>query len=488
MIGEIASVLVPAGQMTTTPPLQIAMPSADTLFEETPGGLALLDASGRIVRANRAMRALLEAPDIPAEGREAAQILGPGWRRGEHRLVCAGGGERWVISSTSALHDADGAPAGTLWQLVELRGHDAVASLEEQLRRAQRMEAVGRLAGGVAHDFNNMLSVVLNYADFARKKTTDPKLLPLLDGIRHGADKAAKLTRQLMIVAGREVEKPDVVDLNVVVTELLDLLQRTLGEDVQVRTKLADRPAWVLLAVPHAEQVFMNLAVNARDAMPGGGKLTIGTVVNAEYVELTVSDTGVGMTPEVLRHAFEPFFTTKGPGLGTGLGLSTVYGIVDGAGGSVDVSSAPGRGTTFKIRLPPAQQPAARPVEEPGREAPSGNGERVLVVEDREDVRSVAAQLLAEAGYRVTTVGSGRAALELWQDHGFDIVLTDVVMPGLSGVELGAHLRARGVTAPIVYMSGHVDQRLGDLPEGMFLRKPFNRETLLGVVSGAVRR
>jgi len=367
--------------------------------------------------------------------------------------------------------------------------------LQEQLRMSQRIEAVGKLAGGIAHDFNNLLSVILSYTGFALESLQqgDPLRNDLLE-VKKSGERAATLTRQLLAFSRKQVLQPQLLSLNQVAVGIEKMLSRVLGEDVDLVQLLAPDLGLTLADPGQIEQALMNLVVNARDAMPDGGKLTIETSnieIDAEYaarhisvkpgpyVLLAVTDTGCGMDPQTQARVFEPFFTTKEKGKGTGLGLSTVYGIVKQSGGSIWVYSEPGKGTTFKIYLPReaagATVPAARPPAIPIR---TGT-ETVLVVEDEEALRRVAARALAAAGYSVLSAADGEEALRAVAQHSgaIDLLVTDVVMPGMGGATLAQELTVRRPELKILYMSGYTDDaivRHGVLEAGIhFLAKPF---------------
>jgi PAS domain S-box-containing protein len=379
--------------------------------------------------------------------------------------------------------------------------------LEEQLRQAQKLEAVGRLAGGIAHDFNNILTAILGTSDLmlGDLPPDHPVRADALE-VRKAALRAAELTRQLLAYSRRQVLAPDRIDLNAVVSGVEPMLRRLIGADVELATALAPGLPAVRADAGQIEQVILNLVVNARDAMPQGGRLSIETAL-AEvpaasaahpaslrpggYVQLAVADTGVGMGPEIRAHLFEPFFTTKDVGKGTGLGLATVYGIVDQSGGAITVDSAPGRGTTMRILLPPA--PSGEPSPDPPRPAgavPAGPpGQTVLLVEDEDRVRALASRALENAGYRVMAAGSGADALAvaagLPEPPG--LLLTDLVMPGLGGREVARRLTERWPHIPVLYMSGYADDvtRRQDLDRPL-LQKPFDIDTLLRHVRLAV--
>jgi PAS domain S-box-containing protein len=374
-------------------------------------------------------------------------------------------------------------------------------TLEQQLRQAQKMEAVGRLAGGIAHDFNNLLMVISGYCEFLLDRTKeDAELHGLAKEIARAADRAATLTRQLLAFSRKQMLAPKVVDLNAIVTENLKMLTRVIGEDIE----LAMVPGVSLGAVKadpsQIEQVIMNLAVNARDAMPKGGKLTIETsnitldesyarlqvpLTPGEYVMLSISDNGMGMDHETQAHIFEPFFTTKGT-KGTGLGLSTVYGIVKQSEGYIWVSSEPGKGTSFKIYLPRVTAGGSPiPAQAVVAETPSGPyRETILLVEDENTLRHLTRQYLTKLGYTVFDANNGVAALRISATHPgpIHLLLTDVIMPGMNGRELADRLTSVRPEARVLYMSGYTENAIGHngvLDAGIhLLQKPFTLPTL----------
>jgi len=380
---------------------------------------------------------------------------------------------------------------------------------QEQLAQAQRLESLGQLAGGVAHDFNNLLAVILNYTAFAAEELTAvtesdwaercESARGDLEQISRAGQRAAGLTRQLLAFARREVVQPRVLDLDTVITAVEEMLRRTLGEHVELVTSLAGDLQPVLADPGQLEQVLVNLAVNARDAMPGGGTLTMDTsniTVDAESiaggskappgqnVRLRVSDTGTGMPPDVIEHAFEPFFTTKKDGGGTGLGLATVYGILTQADGHIHIYSDPGGGTTFSIMLPATSQAATPKAAEMAYQR-TPRGETVLVVEDEAALREVTRRILARNGYRVITAASGPEALDIARDHQGEIhlLVTDVVMPHMLGKEVAERMRLIKPETEVLYMSGYARPVLasqGRLEPGMALvEKPFSAADLL---------
>jgi PAS domain S-box-containing protein len=368
--------------------------------------------------------------------------------------------------------------------------------LEEQLRHAQKMEAVGALAGGIAHDFNNILTVILSVASVMRDAIpVDSPLRADVEEIVATARRAEGLTRQILAFARRQVSAPVELDLNGVVAGATKLLERLIGEHIAVRLALAPALPHVHADPRQLEQVLMNLAVNARDAMTGGGTLAISTFAlppvegGPPRVELLVRDTGAGMDAETRARAFEPFFTTKAPGRGTGLGLPVVQGVVQQCGGVVTLDSAPGRGTVVRIVLP-GRSPGPKAAEAaPLVTPPPAGGRTVLLVEDEERVRRIATRCLERAGYRVLAVADGEDALRLAvTTPRIDLVLTDVVMPGMSGPQVAEHLRAARPGVPVLFMSGFSQDLPDSLapPPGSLLQKPFTPEVLVARVADAI--
>ena len=394
-------------------------------------------------------------------------------------------------------------PSGQVVNYVAVkRDVTDVRRMEEQLRQSQKMEAVGRLAGGVAHDFNNLLTAISGYSDLLLHRLPEYSSLRRdVEEIRKAGDRAAALTSQLLAFSRRQILQPKVLDLNAVVTNMGQMLRRLVGEDIVLSTDLSPSLSCVKVDPGQIEQVIVNLALNARDAMPDGGRITVATadadlspayaVAHPEvrpgpHVLLTVADTGHGMDDETQAHLFEPFFTTKERGRGTGLGLATVYGIVQQSGGHIRVNSAADSGSTFLIYLPRVEAPedgdqgAVRPL----LPFPSPGTETVLLAEDEEVVRRFAREILSENGYKVLDAGSGREALLLSEAHRGEIhlLLTDVVMPKMSGRELTERIRPLRPNLRILYMSGYTDDatlRDGVLADGIsFLQKPFTPEGL----------
>jgi PAS domain S-box-containing protein len=403
-------------------------------------------------------------------------------------LVARDGTERPVEDSAAPIRDRRRGLAGSV-----LVFHDVTERrrLEEQFRQAQKMEAVGRLAGGVAHDFNNALTVITGYGHVVLGDLpADSPSRPHVAEMVKAGERAAALVRRLLAFSRKSVLADRVLDLNAVVAGLEGMLRRLLGEDVELATHLQPGPGFVRADPGQLEQALLNLAVNARDAMPRGGRLTVearevelgGDQAGGRpgrYARLAVRDTGCGMTPEVKAHLFEPFFTTKGPGQGTGLGLAMVHGFVQQSGGHVEVESEPGAGTTFRLYLPRAEGPAAAGRPHPGVPAARRGSETVLLAEDEAAVRTLGRHALRAAGYTVLEAAGGAEALRLAGGYlrPIHLLVTDLVMPGVGGRELAVRLAAVHPEARVLYVSGYTDDavvrhgvREGQAP---FLPKPF---------------
>jgi PAS domain S-box-containing protein len=370
--------------------------------------------------------------------------------------------------------------------------------LDQERRQTDRLDSLGGLAGGIAHDFNNVLGVIMAYAsDVTDALPADHPSRPDVEQITQAAERAAALTRQLLIFSRLEPSQPETVNLNDVVADMRHLLARTIGEDIDLVTLVQEDLHPVTIDRSKIEQVVMNLVVNSRAAMPEGGRLLIETAnldprgdhtpglgAPPKLVSLTVADTGSGMTPEVARRAFEPFFTTKGPDRGTGLGLAIAYGVVRDAGGEIRLRSELGKGTTVTVFLPPARQDVSR-TESPRPATPDGVGQTILVVEDDQAMIDVVSRMLTRANYRVIAAATPKDALEIATspDVHVDALLTDVVMPVMSGVQLAERVRETHEELPVLLMSGYT---AGSLPSGPdatvglpLIRKPFNAATLL---------
>ncbi|MEW6280065.1 MAG: response regulator [Candidatus Eremiobacterota bacterium] len=399
-----------------------------------------------------------------------------------YRLIAGDRQVRWIRERAFPVRDDQGRVVrvvGACEDITEQR------SLEEQLQQAQKMESVGRLAGGVAHDFNNLLTAILGYSGLllSQFEPGDPRREDL-EEVEKAGFRARDLTRQLLAFSRKQILHPRAMDLNAAISELERMLRRIIGADVEMVLDLSASRAVVHADPGQIQQVLMNLTVNARDAMPDGGTLTIATRDAGDQVCLSVSDNGHGMEPEVLRHIFEPFYTTKAE-LGTGLGLSTVFGIVQQSGGRIEANSHPGQGTRFDIHLPLAARDAL--VEPRPPDALLGGSERILVVDDEPMVLRFATRTLERLGYRVTAASSAPEALAASSESpdAPHLLLTDVVMPRVSGVELARSLRQRLPELRIMLMSGYTEERaqlesLG--PDVRFLQKPFSAQELLYMV------
>ena len=415
----------------------------------------------------------------------------------EYQFEGRSGAYRWIHDEARLLRDPKGIPVEVFGAWLDITERK---QLEQQFHQAQKMEAVGRLAGGVAHDFNNLLTAILGSADLVLDSLT-PTIPERgeIEEIRKAALRAADLTRQLLAFSRQQVIAPTALNPNDVVTNMEKLLRRLLGEDVELRTVLTPEPGTVKADPSQLEQIVVNLAVNARDAMPEGGKLTIETQ-NVEldeaytrghlsaqpgsYVMLAVSDTGIGMDAATQARIFEPFFTTKEKGKGTGLGLATVYGIVKQSDGWIWVYSEPGHGTTFKIYLPRITEAAAPAAPSPVPPVSVRGSETVLLVEDDEMIRNLVQKVLKANGYTVLVAASGHDALRLAGQHQgrIHLVMTDVVMPGINGREVAERLAAARAGIKVLYLSGYTDDAIvhhGVLEPGIaFLQKPFTPAVL----------
>jgi PAS domain S-box-containing protein len=446
-------------------------------------------------------------PDDMAMSRECLRCLLAGERpsyRMEKRYIRRDGHIVFADVSATLLGDPRGGPPCVLASVVDITAHKQAEverkKLEEQLAISQRMEAVGSLAGGIAHDFNNLLSVILGYADIAMAGgRVDEGVRDALLEVKKAGERAASLTRQLLAFSRKQMLQPVLIDLNQIAAGLEGMLRRILGEDIDYVQILSPEACMVLADPGQIEQVFMNLVVNARDAMPEGGQLTIEitslyvddardpgdpSLGPGSYVQLAVTDTGCGMDAATRARIFEPFFTTKEKGKGTGLGLSTVYGIVKQSGGTLLVYSEPNRGTTFKICLPRVASGSAHVVTIPPAAARCTGTETILIVEDEEAVRNLAKRILVSAGYTVLTAETGKMALELCSGRAGSIhmVLTDVVMPEMGGRVVAEKLAAAYPGIKVLYMSGYTDEAIihhGTLDRGTpFIGKPFHATDL----------
>lgn len=477
------------------------------LMDHATDGIAVLRPDGIALEVNASMAAMMGRPVAELIGHPFGEFSQPQvaeQRQREFAAVLRDGSGR-IAGAEVARPDGSRVVIDVSLSLVQVGGERVVLSiardvteqrsLERQLRQAQKMEAVGRLAGGVAHDFNNVLTAIFGYADMVAEEF--PQGSPVHDDIgeiRKAAMRAAALTRQLLAFSRQQVLEPIVLNLNDMVEDIDKMLRRMIGEDVDLRLGLAPDLGNVRADAGQLQQVVMNLVVNARDAMPTGGKLLIETanadldqsyaqehlpVVPGSYVRLAVSDTGTGMDAATISHIFEPFFTTKEKGKGTGLGLSTVYGIVKQSGGYVWAYSEPGRGTTFKIYLPRVDAPAVDVSSVTTLETKLTGTETILVAEDDEMLRPLTKQLLAKLGYTVLAGANAVEALALAGAHTgtIHLLVADVVMPGASGRDLARQLAAIRPDTRVLYISGYTDDAIvqhGMLEPGLnFLHKPF---------------
>lgn len=464
-----------------------------TLADSLPGLVVLLDADGRVADLHGAA----SRPAGLAPGRPLLDALAA-----EDRDAVAEGLKRAAVGEAVAVEarTADGRQAPRWWTWRAARWpyspggvvvvgidvtdrHRAEATLRESERRylhGQRVEAIGRLASGLAHDLNNVLAAIQGQAELLALQAGDREdvrraATHVLDAVSRGA----VLTRRVLASSRRDPATPVLIELDDMVRELVALLRRVIGENIRLETAFSGEPLLVHIDPSGLEQVVLNLAVNARDAMPGGGTIRLSTARDGAFgAVLTLSDTGTGMTPEVLARASEPFFTTKPVGLGSGLGLATVKAIVAETGGRVEIESAPGRGTTVRVYLPTADAPVPRPPTRPAPAPPDGAGARVFLVEDQDAVRDAIVGMITVLGYRVRAFSSGAAALAAVDEGDVPVlVVTDLVMPGMTGMDLARALRARHPELPLLFVSGFTTEdpaNLGGITHGYrFLRKPF---------------
>ena len=492
-----------------------------TLVHASPLAIVSLDDEQRVLSWNKAAEQLFGwresevlghvPPCVPedAQGefeRQFADVMrGAAFTGCRARRVRSDGTPLEISLSAAPLRDGESEISGIVMVIADVTER---TQLEEQLRQSQKMEAVGRLAGGIAHDFNNLLTVIRCHADLIHGAldTNDPRREDAAE-ITRSSDRAAALTRQLLAFSRKQVLEPRVVDMNEVVGNMEKMLTRLIDETIELVTIPAPALGLVRADPGQVEQVLVNLVLNARDAMRDGGVVIIetanvsfpapwahphGVVRAGEYVSLSVTDTGCGMSEEVQAHVFEPFFTTKEQGQGTGLGLSTVYGIVRQSGGHSTFRSNPGQGTTFTIYLPKlAADVHATSGVFGSAELPRGT-ETVLVVEDEQGVRSLVKRILTSHGYRVLEARHGTDAILVRQRHDgpVHLLVTDMVMPGMGGVELAERLQATSPGLKAVYMSGYIagtlDHQELAAPRSSFLAKPFTAEQLLGRVRSAL--
>lgn len=487
-------------------------------LESTADGILVVDRDGAIVNFNRKFVDMWRIPKEIIESRDDDRALGfildqlkdPDafiarvrelYDSDEHGYDVVDFKDGRVFERYSQPQRVGDENVGRVWSFRDMTDQKR---LEGDLRQAQKMEAVGQLAGGVAHDFNNLLAVIMNYASFLEREISPADgMHGDIAAIRSAAERGAKLVRQLLVFSRKEIVSPQVLDVNAVVGDMEKLLGRTIGENIDLSLSQGRELRPVKLDPGQVEQILMNLVVNARDAMPRGGKLEIDTA-NVEvgdellgrypfmkegpYVRLCVRDSGTGMSEEVRARIFEPFFTTKGRGEGTGLGLATVYGIVKRVGGYVYVDSVPEQGTVFEVYLPVTAERGPAREKDVSDPLPKASGETIVAVEDEADVRDIVTRVLTESGYRVLEASSGQEAIDhfLAEDGPIDLVLTDVIMPGMSGKVLVERLSDMGHRFKTLYMTGYADDiiaRQGVLEEGEELvQKPFLPDELLAKV------
>jgi signal transduction histidine kinase len=423
------------------------------------------------------------------------QALATGKFRLECRLVRPDDEVRWIVAEGRLYRGEHGNPlrlAGTIRDVTERR------QVEESLRQTQKLEVIGQLTGGVAHDFNNLLTAVLGNIELAALRTRDQNVLSVLKSAGTAAERGAKLTGQLLAFARKQQLAPRVVSLNELVSSMGDLLLQTIGAAIRIETVL-EKDLWAVMIDPtQLELVILNLAINSRDAMPNGGRLTIATrniavsdrhrpagLAERDYVAISVSDTGSGMTQDVAAKAFEPFFTTKAIGQGTGLGLSQVLGFAQQSGGEVRIDTRLGRGTAITILLPRSSEFLPRVVDEEQPVAHDGRAATILVVDDDEAVRELTVEALRAMNYRVVEAGNGRTALDmLGEADTIDLALIDLVMPGMNGRQLATRIRAADPQRAILFMTGYDDLSEPDDPftQEMMIRKPFKLVELAAAV------
>jgi PAS domain S-box-containing protein len=445
----------------------------------------------------RPFAALIHEDDLPSSGdslREA--VAGNPPIPGVGRVRAKDGSYKVLEGTASAGFGSDGTPS---FVITNSRDITERSELEEQLRQSQKVEAIGKLAGGVAHDFNNLLTAINGYSDIvlAALPEAESEIRHGVEQIRRSGDRAAQLTQQLLTFSRQHVQQPEVIDVNELIADYVTMLERLVGEDIEIAARLHGGLAPVNVDPGQLGQVLVNLVVNARDAMPDGGRIEIETASSrpdkqlrqrlalkaGAYVAITISDSGEGMAPETLARAFDPFFTTKGPGKGTGLGLSTVHGIIKKSGGAITSRSEPGSGTTFCLHLPATTGTPGPVRREPNRQPPLGAGEAILVVEDSVDVRTLVERLLGSLGYTVSVAATPAEALAIVAGSDpIDLVLTDVVMPEMNGHQLATKLNELRPGLRVLYTSGYTGDALearGVLEEkNAFIQKPFTAAAL----------
>jgi PAS domain S-box-containing protein len=472
-----------------------------SVLDATPDGILTLDRDGRVAMVNGAAERLFDSgrqwligtairdllPDVPIDPADVTTVdETPAQRRNGTRFTAA------VTVLLSGTNPGE--------YVVTVRDISRQLELEAALRRSQRLDAIGQLSGGIAHDFNNHLTVILGYVEMLDGPELAPELRRGLANIREAAQRSTRLTNQLLAFSRRQILEPRVVDVNALIEQMMGLIRSSVGENVSVATLLATDLHPVRVDPSQLEQVLLNLVLNARDALPDGGDLHIetanvslderylethGDAVPGPYVMLSIRDDGTGIDAATLEHIFEPFFTTKD--VGTGLGLATVQGIVAQSGGTIDVLSQMGRGTTFKIYLPPAQAHAV-PIEsiDDPYVAKAPNSERILVVEDEQLLRELVAETLIREGYEVLQAADGEEGIRIGLAERPELLIADIVMPKCGGVDVSRELLAHDPSLAVIFMSGYPDDQLleqGELdPRVTPLRKPFTPDQLLSLI------
>ena len=507
---DVRAIIVNYRDTTARRRAEAALEESDRLhrstFDEAPIGVAHTSVAGRFLRVNRWLCRLLAYSPDELTRLDFMTITHPDEVARDadaRRRLIAGDFDRYARENRYRRKDGRFVPVNLALSVHRNAQGDAVffiavvedlterKRLEQELRQAHKMEAIGRLAGGIAHDFNNLLTAIGGYADLALDQLRGDNAARVrtdVEEIRTACRSAASLTRQLLAFSRRQILQPQIVDLNVVVKRMHGLLRRLIGEHIEIAWRLAAPIDRVNVDAGQVEQVVLNLAINARDAMPGGGTVTIETanvvVDGGRHVVLAIGDTGAGIDEAIREHLFEPFYTTKEPGHGTGLGLATVYGIVKQSGGSISVCSERGRGTTFKVLLPSAMHERDSAEEPPEPPARLDGSETILLVEDQPEVRSVAREALTRHGYSVIAAAdAGDALTAALRQPTIDLLLTDVVLPGMGGAELARRIQRDRAELPVLFMSGYtagsIEQQKAVDPRLPLIQKPFDAQALL---------